>query len=44
MDLVGSASWLKGYALCLGFAALSVVLHEGGHIVSCLLTASPVSG
>ena len=39
MDWIGSASWLEGYALCLGFAALGVVLHEGGHVVGCLLTA-----
>lgn len=42
MDWIGSASWLEGYALCLCFAALGVVLHEGGHVVGCLLTARPV--
>ena len=42
IDLVGSASWLEGYALCLGFAALGVVLHEGGHVLGCLLTARRV--
>ena len=42
MDWIGSASWLEGYALCLSFAALGVVLHESGHVVGCLLTARPV--
>lgn len=42
MALVGSAFWLEGYALCLALAALGVVLHEGGHVVGCLLTARSV--
>ena len=41
-SLVSSASWLEGYALCLAFAALGVILHECGHVVGCLLTARSV--
>lgn len=42
MGWIGPAFWLEGYALCLAFAALGVVLHEGGHVVGCLLTGRSV--